>query len=88
MGTVRDFKKMVEEELPPYHEWMEEQLEFFQKLNKIGARNIDKFPPEKYPDIDATVELSDEEWSLLEREFETVKSSVQKTPAILGFRKQ
>lgn len=41
---------------------------FWHKLTVIGGRNIAEQPPDIVPDIDATVELSDEEWDELERE--------------------
>ena len=52
--------------------WSEEQRSFFDKLNKLGGRNIDKMPPETVPDIDATVELSDEEVNELEKEMNSL----------------
>lgn len=87
MKTVRDFKRMVEAEWPS-KEWEESQLAFFRKLDRLGARNMEKFPPEEVPDIDATVELSVNEWKALEQEFNDIKTSLGRVPAILGFRKQ
>ena len=41
---------------------------FWKKLNELGAKNIKSQPPSTVPDIDDTVELSDDEWSDLEKE--------------------
>lgn len=74
MGTVSDFKKFVCDVAglgDPYEmtQWSNAHLLFYNKLNKLGARNIKTHPPEEYPDIDATVELSQSEWLDLLMEF-------------------
>jgi hypothetical protein len=79
VATVRDLKKRFEEKFPDFTSGRRERVrpnverllsEFWNKLNKLGARNIDSMPPEKFPDIDATVELSPEEWEGLMKEME------------------
>lgn len=72
--TVRDFKTFVEvatgtRERRNFPELSMRHGKFWQKLNRIGARNMDTQPPETVPDIDATVILSNEEWAELEAEF-------------------
>lgn len=70
MRTMRDFKEFVANEC--FREFpleMEAYRAFWDKLNRIGARNIETHPPSEYPDIDATVELSEAEWCVLEAEF-------------------
>lgn len=74
MGTVRDFKNHVLEEsgvssVEQFVQLSEAHRAFLKKLNKLGAKNIESQPPESVPDIDVTVELSDEEWTQLETEF-------------------
>ncbi len=49
--------------------------EFWKKLNNIGARNIDEMPPEEHDDIDATVELDDEEYNSLISEYKQILSA-------------
>jgi len=76
MKTVRDFKVFVEREaggvFPSINRHVDVQVAFWEKLNRLGARNLDVCPPEKYPDIDATVELSDSEWHNLTVEFRAI----------------
>lgn len=50
-------------------------LDFWEKLNRLGARNMEKIPTETVPDMDATVVLSDAEWADLEREFQALEAS-------------
>lgn len=74
MRTVRDFKNFVLKESGVEHgfefnRFSDAHLRFWRKLNDLGARNMDTHPPEKVPDIDATVQLSEEEWQQLEQEF-------------------
>ena len=72
-GTVRDFKNMIERENGgqtwDFRNETEAHRTFWQKLNRIGARNIKEIPPEKCDDIDATVHLSEWEWEVLEEEY-------------------
>ena len=74
MRTVRDFKNFVLKETGDevhfsFMERSEEHRIFWEKLNRLGARNIKTLSPEKASGIDATVELSDAEWAELEAEF-------------------
>lgn len=41
---------------------------FWEKLNRLGSRNMDTIPPETVPDVDATVELTSEERDSLHAE--------------------
>ena len=82
--TVRDFKNMLEQKnrlkqrypgaspgTTKYEYFVsrsERHSEFWGKLNRLGGRRIHELPPEQVPDVDATVTLSDEEWSQLESE--------------------
>lgn len=43
-------------------------VSFWEKLNRLGARNMDTILPETVPDIDATVVLTDEECARLHAE--------------------
>jgi len=61
MRTVRDIKNYFEAKFGRGGNWSDEQRALWEKLNKLGARNIREIPPETVPDIDATVELSDKE---------------------------
>ena len=71
MGTMRDFKNFVlpEKDCSEFCWRSERHLAFWDKLNLIGARNMKTQPPESVLDIDATVELSEQEWKQLEAEF-------------------
>lgn len=73
MRTVKDFQKFMMREhgdsLGLFVRKSEAHLAFWKKLNDMGARNIKAQPPERVPNIDATVQLTDEEWSQLEAEF-------------------
>lgn len=53
----------------------DKQVEFWERLNRLGARNIETQPPETVPDIDATVELSDREWDDLTAEFRQIMAT-------------
>jgi len=74
MRTVSDFKNFIKERLG-----LEESVEFawrsdkhrkfFEKLNRLGGKNVRLLLTQKVPDIDATVTLTDEEWEQLEAEF-------------------
>lgn len=76
--TVRDFKNFVlqQSRLRTGSEFQNGSIrraQFWAKLNRIGARNMEQLPPsEDVPDVDATVELTHEEWGLLEQEFRHV----------------
>jgi len=77
MRTVRDFKRFVLAELDAvdnsqFTHRSRAHLEFWNKLNRIGARNIKTQRPEQVPDIDATVELTDDEWAQLETELNSL----------------
>ncbi len=76
MRTVRDFKDVMEERFGGRRQFWnnrpEAAREFCEKLNRLGARNINTIPPETVPDIDATVTLSDEEWRTLEAELDSI----------------
>jgi hypothetical protein len=74
IGTVRDFKEHVLRQagllsIPQFCELSEAYRAFWIKLNHLGARNMESQPPDKVPDIDATVQLTKEEWAELEDEF-------------------
>lgn len=67
MPTVRDFKDFVNSNSLArgcgcFCSVSLRHSEFWGKLNLLGARNMAKIPPETVPDIDATVELSAQEW--------------------------
>lgn len=49
--------------------------QFWNKLNTLGARNMCTHPPEQYPDIDATVELTDAEWAELTAEWNRLEGT-------------
>lgn len=76
--TVRDFKDFFLREtgvescgqLP--HVSMAHAY-FWQKLNRLGGRNLDRIPAETVPDIDATVELDEREWDGLLQEFRALQ---------------
>ncbi len=75
--TVRDFKNFIEREKSDGGKNTDIDLliaygEFWEKLNRIGAWNIESQTPEEVLDIDATVILSDEEWAKLEAEFHSI----------------
>ena len=73
--TMRDFKNFIEKESSAFkyrngdHGYSERHATFWEKLNKIGTRNISIQPPDTVADIDATVILSNEEWTRLKSEF-------------------
>ena len=78
MRTVRDFKRFVlqvtnVEHCALFTRRSDAHHVFWEKLNRIGARNMETQPPETVPDIDATVVLSDEEWQELMQELRTVE---------------
>lgn len=69
--TVRDFKNFLLEKAGvksggEFAQCSELHQAFLDHLNQLGARNMRSQPPETVPDIDATVELTDEEWMKLE----------------------
>ena len=73
MRTVRGFKRFVLQVTSVEHcalftRRSDAHHVFWEKLNRIGARNMETQPPETVPDIDATVVLSDEEWTALAEE--------------------
>lgn len=71
MGTVRDFKNLLclraNVQLGgEFAQRSKAHRAFWDKLNQLGARNILSQPPTgDTPDIDATVQLTDEEWTQL-----------------------
>ncbi len=78
MGTVRDFKNLVYREASvrfggEFTGRSEAHRAFWRKLNELGARNMRSQPPEDVPDIDATVQLTNEEWTELETEFRQLR---------------
>ena len=70
--TVRAFKQMLESRsggnYSTFNRRSAQHIAFWEKLNRLGARNMKIISPESVPDIDATVVLSDQEWSELEIE--------------------
>jgi hypothetical protein len=84
MGTVRDFKRLVLRLARARHSALFAQRSdahfvFWEKLNRLGARNMQTQPPETVPDIDATVILSDEEWHELLQELYRVERGISET---------
>ena len=78
MRTVRDFKNFLCREAKirfdgEFNQCSEAHRTFWNKLNQLGARNMKSQPPETVPDIDATVQLSDQEWTQLEIEFRQLR---------------
>lgn len=73
--TVSDFMNKMRREvsLSDFLIRSKDHNDFWEKIKTMGARNIKTHPPEKVPDIDATVILSDEEWRKLEAEFKKLK---------------
>jgi hypothetical protein len=74
--TVRDFKDFILKRCGSITKFAGKSAahqEFWQKLNDMGAKNIRTLPPEKVPDIDATVQLGDKEWDQLMAEFRQLK---------------
>ncbi len=71
--TLKDFREYVlrvsEMSYAEFCSRSSRHTEFADKLNKIGARNIDTHPPEEHPDIDATVILTSAEEESLQNEF-------------------
>lgn len=76
MQSVRDFRDVMvgrlggEHELDRFLGRSEAWRNFLEKLNRLGGRRIQEFPPETTWNIDATVALSDEEWCSLTRELD------------------
>ena len=74
--TVSDlrelFKKNFSDFLSGRGEYSEEKKDklfgFYEKINVLGRRNIDRIPPEECKDIDATVILTPKEWRALTAE--------------------
>ena len=66
--TVRDIKNEFERRFGHHHRWTKAQQDFWGKLNSLGERNTETHRPDQYPDIDATVQLSDNEIIELQRE--------------------
>jgi len=69
--TVRDIRDEFLSLFPHFHDvgdgtekeffvWRK-LASFWEELNHLGARNMDVIPPETVPDVDSTVELTDEE---------------------------
>ena len=80
MATVRDLKERVKKlananGVGQFTRLSEKHYNFWQKLNRLGARNLDTRPPEKHPDIDATVGLTAREYSGLLKEFLRIHNS-------------
>ena len=74
MRTVRDFKNLLLKESGvsfggQFAQRSDAHRAFWSKLNQVGARNMKSQPPESVPDIDATVQLTNQEWTQLETEF-------------------
>ncbi len=79
MATVRDFKHFVLEaagtrSISDFCWRTEAHRQFWNKLNRLGSRNMRSQPPETVPDVDATVELSAAEWSELAAEFRRLET--------------
>lgn len=73
--TVRDFKNHLLQQIGgkahfDFTKRSDDHRAFWSKLNRLGARNMEKQRPETVPDIDATVMLSDKEWGELDRELQ------------------
>ncbi len=74
MTTVKELKERVRKiakakSIGQFTILSEKHHDFWEKLNRLGARNLATHPPEQYPDIDATVELTATEYSDLFNEF-------------------
>lgn len=71
--TVRELKDLFEKRFPDFFRHCSSEkylklLDFWERLNRLGARNIKKIPPEQCQDIDSTVILTPEEWGELTQE--------------------
>lgn len=76
-GTVRDFKNYTLRLAGcrahfAFCAKSAEHLAFWEKLNRIGVRNINVQPAQFCPDIDATVQLTDKEWEALKIELQGI----------------
>jgi len=82
MRTVRDMKNAILGRAGLVQGFQLREIddslgEFWDKLNRLGARNIKKVPPEQCADIDATVQISDDEWDSLSDEFNRLYAPVR-----------
>ncbi len=73
--SVRDFKRHLLQQAGArdhfeFCKGSQKRMAFWTKLNELGAQNMESQPPEAVPDVDATVTLSDDEWSDLDRELQ------------------
>jgi len=78
-GTVNEFRTLVfaragvsRENYDKFLDVDMARLAFWEKLNRLGGRRVKQLPPEKVPDIDATVGLNEAEWSELEHELDAL----------------
>jgi len=74
--TVYEFRKMAMKKLPDWEDrrsHSDASTRLWTRLNRLGGRNIKRFPPEKKSDIDATVVLTDQEWEELEVEMNSLR---------------
>lgn len=82
MTNMREFKNEVREAtkakgIEYFENVSDATREFLSKLDEIGARNMDKQPPETVPDIDATVELEPEELKALRAELKDLLATIK-----------
>ena len=80
MGSLRAFMKHIEHtagvpNIGHFTRGNLARIDFIEKLNRLGSRNIKNYPREAIPDIDTTVELNHEEWTQLSQELETLLNS-------------
>ena len=89
--TVRDIRREFLTVFPDFQDvggatekellvW-QKLIAFWGKLNHLGNRNMDTIPPETVPNVDATVELSDQECADLRSEIAELQED---RAAILG----
>lgn len=76
-GTVRDFKNYALRLAGcrayfSFCKKSEKHLAFWEKLNRLGARELKTQPAQSCPDIDATVKITDKEWEALKIELQGI----------------
>lgn len=74
--TVRDMKKKFEQSFGSAENLSSEQLALWQKLNRLGSRNIGEITPDNTSDIDASVVLSNSEIAELNDEINQLLSNI------------
>lgn len=71
MKTMLDFKNFLVKEFGPLEQFLHRSVahqEFWKKLNNIGWRKKKAQPSETVLNVDATADLTEQEWAELEAE--------------------